>query len=98
MSGLGCPKCGRTPVVYFVSSKKWVCRHCNHEWAKEKSGESAWEDSWGPQYVVNTEMVEKLRKQFSQKKKKPIKKVTPAKPAKKKSAPKSAKKQKGKKR
>jgi hypothetical protein len=37
MGGLGCPKCGRTPVVYFLSTRKWTCNHCKHEWTEEAS-------------------------------------------------------------
>ena len=69
MSGLGCPKCGRTPVAYFPSSRKWVCRHCHHEWAQKKSDGSEWEDKWGPQYVVNEEAVKKLREKMAKAKK-----------------------------
>jgi ribosomal protein L37AE/L43A len=80
MSDLGCPKCGRTPVVYFVSTKKWVCRNCQHEWDKEKSQPGSWDDSWGPQYVVNKEAVEQFRKKLAKAGKKPkAKKSSPKK-------------------
>jgi hypothetical protein len=71
MSELGCPKCGRTPVVYFVSSQKWVCRTCRHEWDKEKSKSENWDDKWGEQYVINPEVVARLRKKQDKVAKKP---------------------------
>jgi ribosomal protein L37AE/L43A len=64
MSNLGCPKCNLTPVVYFPSSKKWVCKRCGHEWKKAESDGSEWEDKWGPRYVVNQEAIEQLKKKF----------------------------------
>jgi ribosomal protein L37AE/L43A len=95
MSGLGCPKCGRTPVVYHISTKKWVCKNCQHEWEEKKSDGSAWEDQWGPQYMVNQDAVKefmsKLAKPAPQKAlaKKPVK-IAPKKPAAKKPAAKKA--------
>jgi hypothetical protein len=95
MAGLGCPKCGRTPVIFFPGTKKWVCKNCKHEWDHEESPPEEWDDKWGPQYVVNPEAVERIRAAWKERKKKrpakPAKKKTPQKPAKKTSArPKTA--------
>jgi hypothetical protein len=61
MAGMGCPKCGRTPVVYLPSSQKWVCKHCRHEWARQESSPDDWDEKWGPEYVVSAEAVERIK-------------------------------------
>jgi len=35
MGSLGCPECGRTPVIYSVSQKMWFCKSCKHTWREE---------------------------------------------------------------
>lgn len=86
MSDLGCPQCKRTPVVYYVSSRKWVCRSCGHSWDKEeKADEEKWDENWGASYAINPDMINLLKKMQQSAK-------TPATKSVKKSAAKSSKK------
>ena len=78
MAGLGCPKCGRTPVTYFPSSQKWVCKRCKHEWDKEESSQEDWDDKWGPRYVVSAEAVERIKADMEKGGRKKLKKAAGA--------------------
>ena len=67
MGNLGCPKCDRTPVIYSVSSKKWICKWCKHEWQEKESGQSS---SPKPKAKTQKKAVKKVSKKLSAKKKK----------------------------
>jgi ribosomal protein L37AE/L43A len=35
MSLSGCPKCGRTPIIYSTTTRWWSCKSCKHMWLDE---------------------------------------------------------------